>query len=89
MRFITKLRNILVLGGVLLFGSFQTGLAATPAEIYRKAVPAVVLLVSMEPNSKTRSKGTGSMITNRHVLTNAHVVLGNNGRPLDLSLIHI
>ena len=47
MRFITKLQNILVLGGVLLFGSFQTGLAATPAEIYRKAVPAVVLLVSL------------------------------------------
>ena len=87
MRFITKLQNILVLGGVLLFSSFQTSLAATPAEIYRKAVPAVVLLVSMEPNSKTRSKGTGSMITNRHVLTNAHVVLGDDGRPLDKTLV--
>ena len=76
MRFITKLQNVVVLGGVLLFSLFQTGLAATPAEVYRKAVSAVVLLVSMEPNSKSRSKGTGSMITNRHVLTNAHVVLG-------------
>ncbi|MEC7221208.1 MAG: hypothetical protein VXW29_12460 [SAR324 cluster bacterium] len=87
MQFITKLQNILVLGGVLLFSSFQTGLAATPAEIYRKAVPAVVLLVSMEPNSKSRSKGTGSMITNRHVLTNAHVVLGDDGRPLEKTLV--
>ena len=87
MQLITKLQNILVLGGVLLFSSFQAGLAATPAEIYRKAVPAVVLLVSMEPNSKSRSKGTGSMITNRHVLTNAHVVLGDNGRPLDKTLV--
>ena len=87
MRFITKLQNVVVLVGVLLFSSFQTGLAATPAEIYRKAVPAVVLLVSMEPNSKSRSKGTGSMITNRHVLTNAHVVLGDNGRPLDKTLV--
>jgi len=87
MRFITKLQNVVVLVGVLLFSSFQTGLAATPAEIYRKAVPAVVLLFSMEPNSKSRSKGTGSMITNRHVLTNAHVVLGDNGRPLDKTLV--
>ncbi len=63
----------------------KLGLAATPAEIYRKAVPAVVLLVSMEPSS--RSKGTGSMITNRYVLTNAHVVLGDNGRPLDKTLV--
>ena len=51
MRFITKLQNVVVLGGVLLFSLFQTGLAATPAEVYRKAVSAVVLLVSMEPNS--------------------------------------
>ena len=87
MRFITKLQNVVVLGGVLLFSLFQTGLAATPAEVYRKAVSAVVLLVSMEPNSKSRSKGTGSMITNRHVLTNAHVVLGDNGRPLDKTLV--
>ena len=87
MRFITKLQNVVVLVGVLLFSSFQTGLAATPAEIYRKVVPAVVLLFSMEPNSKSRSKGTGSMITNRHVLTNAHVVLGDNGRPLDKTLV--
>ena len=87
MRFITKLQNVVVLGGVLLFSLFQTGLAATPAEVYRKAVSAVVLLVSMEPNSKSRSKGTGSMITNRHVLTNAHVILGDNGRPLDKTLV--
>ena len=43
MRFITKLRTILVLGIILLLSSIQQGLAATPAEIYRKAVPAVVL----------------------------------------------
>ena len=87
MQFTTKLQTVLVLGIILLLSSIQQGLAATPAEVYRKAVPAVVLLVSMEPNSKTRSKGTGSMITDRHVLTNAHVVLGDSGRPMDKTLV--
>ena len=87
MQFTATLRNVLVLGGILSLGFSQSGLAATPAEVYRKVVPAVVLLVSMEPNSKTRSKGTGSMITNRHVLTNAHVVLRDNGRPMDKTLV--
>ena len=82
-----KLRTVLVLGGILLLSSIQQGLTATPAEVYREAVPAVVLLVSMEPNSKTHSKGTGSMITNQHVLTNAHVVLGDSGRPMDKTLV--
>jgi len=76
MQLTTKLQTILILGIILLLSSIQQGLAATPAEVYRKAVPAVVLLVSMEPNSKTRSKGTGSMITDRHGPTNAHVILG-------------
>jgi serine protease Do len=87
MQLTTKLQTVLVLGILLLLSSIQQGLAATPAEVYRKAVPAVVLLVSMEPNSKTRSKGTGSMITDRHVLTNAHVVLGDSGRPMDKTLV--
>jgi serine protease Do len=87
MQFTATLRNVLALGGILSLVFSQSGLAATPAEVYRKVVPAVVLLVSMEPNSKTRSKGTGSMITNRHVLTNAHVVLRDNGRPMDKTLV--
>jgi serine protease Do len=87
MQLTTKLQTVLVLGILLLLNPIQQGLAATPAEVYRKAVPAVVLLVSMEPNSKTRSKGTGSMITDRHVLTNAHVVLGDSGRPMDKTLV--
>jgi serine protease Do len=87
MQLTTKLQTILILGIILLLSSIQQGLAATPAEVYQKAVPAVVLLVSMEPNSKTRSKGTGSMITNRHVLTNAHVILGDSGRPMDKTLV--
>jgi serine protease Do len=87
MQVTTKLRNLSMLGGILLLNSVQLGTAATPAEVYRKAVPAVVLLISMEPDSKDRSKGTGSMITNQHVLTNAHVVLGDNGRPLGKTLV--
>ncbi len=87
MQLTTKLRTVLVLGIILLLNSIQQGLAATPAEVYRKVVPTVVLLVSMEPNSKTRSKGTGSMVTDRHVLTNAHVVLGDSGRPIDKTLV--
>jgi len=62
MQLTTKLQTILILGIILLLSSIQQGLAATPAEVYRKAVPAVVLLVSMEPNSKTRSKGTGCSV---------------------------
>ena len=53
----------------------------TPAEIYRKTSPSVVLLISRHPQSSSRFKGTGSIIGRGLVLTNAHVVLDEQERP--------
>ncbi len=50
-----------------------------PAEIYRQVSPSVVLLISNHENSTTHAKGTGSIIGNGLVLTNAHVVLDQDG----------
>ena len=54
----------------------------TPSEIYRETSPAVVLLMSSNPGSSTRFKGTGFVIKRRLILTNAHVVLDDNNQPL-------
>lgn len=55
----------------------------TPAEIYRGTSKSVVLLVSYNKGERTRSKGTGFFIQERHVLTNAHVILASNGKPYE------
>ena len=55
----------------------------TPSEIYREASPAVVLLMSRNPGSSTRFKGTGFVIKRKLILTNAHVVLDDNNQPLE------
>ena len=55
----------------------------TPSEIYREASPAVVLLMSSNPGSTARFKGTGFVIKRRLILTNAHVVLDDNNQPLE------
>ena len=52
----------------------------TPSEIYRQTSPAVVLLMSSNPESSTRSKGTGFIIKPGLILTNAHVVLDDNNQ---------
>ena len=54
-----------------------------PSEIYREASPAVVLLMSSNPGSSTRFKGTGFVIKRKLILTNAHVVLDDNNQPLE------
>ena len=54
----------------------------TPSEIYRQTSPAVVLLMSSNPGSSSRFKGTGFVIKKGLILTNAHVVLGDNNQPL-------
>lgn len=54
----------------------------TPSEIYRNTSPAVVLLISRNPESRTRSIGTGFIIKQGLILTNSHVVCDDNNRPL-------
>ena len=54
----------------------------TPSEIYRETSPAVVLLMSSNPESSTQFKGTGFIIKRGLILTNAHVVLDDNNLPL-------
>ncbi len=67
-------------------GVFLTGFShwaqaqKTPAEIYRETSPAVVLLLSSNPESSTRFKGTGFIIQRGLILTNAHVVLDEKER---------
>ena len=51
-----------------------------PAEIYRETSPAVVLLLSSNPGSSKRFKGTGFIIRRGLILTNAHVVLDDNNQ---------
>ena len=68
--------------GMLLIGFPHWAQAQiTPAEIYRKTSPSVVLLISRHPQSSSRFKGTGSIIGRGLVLTNAHVVLDEQERP--------
>ena len=52
----------------------------TPSEIYRETSPAVVLLLSSNPGSSKRFKGTGFIIRRGLILTNAHVVLDDNNQ---------
>ncbi len=55
--------------------------ALTPAEVYKQAGPAVVLLLGSD-NGKSGAGGTGSIISSDgKLITNAHVVLNAAGRP--------
>jgi len=53
----------------------------SPAEIYEGNSGSVVLLLSFNPGNNYHSKGTGSIISKGRVLTNAHVVLDEEGKP--------
>ena len=56
-------------------------LALAPKDIYKKAGPAVVLILGSD-DGKTGSGGTGSIITpDGQVITNGHVVLNEAGHP--------
>ena len=63
----------------------QAQLAASPAEIYRDSVGAVVLIIAKDERggSVTSSKGTGSVVATGYILTNAHVISRTNGRVYD------
>ena len=60
----------------------QMQLMASPAEIYRNSVGAVVLIIAEDERggSVIGSKGTGSVIATGYILTNAHVISYSNGR---------
>ena len=77
-----KLTKWILLGFILVGAAPFLHAEKTPSEIYRQTSPAVVLLMSSHPESSTRSKGTGFIIKPGLILTNAHVVLDDNNRPL-------
>ena len=77
-----KLTKWILLGLTLVGAAPFLHAEKTPSEIYRETSPAVVLLMSSNPESSTRSKGTGFIIKPGLILTNAHVVLDDNNRPL-------
>ena len=60
----------------------QAQSAATPAEVYRKSVGAVVLIKATDYGGSGGS-GTGSVIGTGYVLTNSHVVSSVDGRVHD------
>ena len=74
-----KISNLLLACYLL---AAHTQLAASPAEIYRNAVGAVVLIIAEDKSSGNiaSSKGTGSIIATGYVLTNAHVISSAGGQ---------
>ena len=62
--------------------SVQAQLAASPTEIYRNSVSAVVLIIAKDGSdgNVTSTKGTGSVVANGYILTNAHVISRADGR---------
>ena len=65
-------------GAAFLLWAAPSAWAKSPATIYAETSPSVVLLLSYQNPHSNRSKGTGSLIAERLVLTNAHVVLDSN-----------
>ena len=79
--------SLLTRRSIIGFSSFMLILLSTsgvkaqlgPAEVYRRTSDSVVLILSTHSQGG-RSKGTGSVIAPGRVLTNAHVVLDEEGR---------
>ena len=63
--------------------------AKTPKEVYKSAGPAVVLILGSN-GGKTGTGGTGSLIQkDGYVITNAHVVIGEGGKPLSKLYVYL
>jgi serine protease Do len=75
----------LVVLGLMLPGFLQAQL--TPADVYRSTSDSVVLILASQGGSQ--SKGTGSVIAPGQVLTNAHVVLNEDGTPPQKVLVFL
>lgn len=64
-------------------------LGMTPKEIYKSAGPGVVLILGSN-GGKSGSGGTGSIIhESGYVITNAHVVIGADGKPLSTLYVYL
>lgn len=69
------------LAGLLLLVAAGEAHGFSPRDIYKKAGPAVVLILGSD-GGKAGAGGTGSVITPEgKVITNAHVVLNDAGKP--------
>ena len=62
---------------------------ADPAAVYKQRSDAVVLIIARNENSNTQSKGTGSIVADGRVLTNAHVVSDQQGRGYERIVIFL
>lgn len=63
--------------------------ALTPKDVYKKAGPAVVLILGSD-DGKTGSGGTGSIITSEgKIITNAHVVLNERNQPFKILYVFL
>jgi serine protease Do len=69
--------------------SSLTAFALPPKEIYKKAGPAVTLILGSD-DGRQGSSGTGSIVTPEgKVITNAHVVLNQAGRPYKTIYVYL
>ena len=70
------------------FSSFAA-YALPPKEIYKKAGPAVTLILGSD-DGRQGSSGTGSIVTPEgKVITNAHVVLNQQGKPYKTIYVYL
>ncbi len=81
------MRAVVVLG--LLFSFSSVAEALTPKEVFKKAGPAVVLILGSD-DGRSGSGGTGSIVTGEgKVITNAHVVLNDHGQPYKILYVFL
>jgi serine protease Do len=66
-----------------------TAAAMSPKDVYKKAGPAVVLILGSD-DGKSGSGGTGSIITAEgKIVTNAHVVLNESNQPFKILYVFL
>ena len=69
--------------------SSLTAYALSPKEVYKKAGPAVTLILGSD-DGRQGSSGTGSIVTPEgKVITNAHVVLNQQGKPYKTIYVYL
>ena len=91
-RITQKLPNLNIaraLALAMLLASPIAQLSADPAAVYKQRSDAVVLIIARNENSNTQSKGTGSIVADGRVLTNAHVVSDQQGRGYERIVIFL
>jgi serine protease Do len=74
---------------MILFPFVAVASQLKPSDIYRQESRSVVLVYGMNNGAQTWSKGTGSFIKHGYVLTNAHVILDHDGKPLDVLAVYL